>query len=162
MNTETNQNTKRGGSVAAGVMTVWIIVLLILLGGMGVVYVISEGKLGNIPDIEELQNPINKYATRVYSDDGVLMGTWSYASQNRVMVPYDSIPQNLVNALVATEDERFYDHSGIDFKAIGRAVVKRLIQGDVSRKDRKNYVDSIAASYILEDYIRKINFNGDK
>ena len=132
MNTETKQNTNRGGSVTAGVMTVWIIVLLILLGGMGVVYAISEGKLGNIPDIEELQNPINKYATRVYSDDGVLMGTWSYASQNRVMVPYDSIPQNLVNALVATEDERFYDHSGIDFKAIGRAVVKRLIQGDVS------------------------------
>ncbi len=132
MNTEQNQNKPKSGSVAIGVMTIWIVVLLILLGGVGVVFAISEGKLGNIPDIEELQNPINKYASRIYSDDGVLMGTWSYASQNRVMVPYDSIPQNLVKALVATEDERFYEHSGIDFKAIGRAVVKRLIQGDVS------------------------------
>ena len=125
------QNKKKQ-SVAKGVALVWIFVLVVLIGCVGVVYSISQGWLGNIPEIEELQNPINKYASRVYSDDGVLMGTWSYASENRVMVPYDSIPKDLVNALVATEDERFFDHSGIDFKALGRAIVKTLIMGDRS------------------------------
>ena len=128
MNTEKKENR----SVARGVMLVWIGVLVIVLAVMGVVYSISKGWMGDIPEIEELQNPINKYASRVYSDDGVLIGTWSYASQNRVMVPYDSIPENLVNALVATEDERFFEHSGIDFKALGRAIVKTLIMGDKS------------------------------
>ena len=69
-----DKEQKKNQSVAAGVMMVWICVLVILLAGMGVVYSISKGWLGNIPDIEELQNPINKYASRVYSDDGVLHG----------------------------------------------------------------------------------------
>jgi len=123
---------KSNESVAAGVMVIWILVLALLLVCVGTVYSISKGIMGNIPDIEQLQNPINKYASRVYSDDDVLIGTWSYASQNRVMVSYDSIPENLVNALVATEDERFFEHSGIDFRALARAVVKTLIMGDKS------------------------------
>lgn len=127
---ETDQKQK--GSVTKAIMLVWIFVLCVILGGSGLVLFISQGWVGNIPDIEELQNPVNKYASRVYSDDGVLMGTWSYASQNRVMVPYDSIPENMVKALVATEDERFYTHSGIDFRALGRALIKRLIMGDKS------------------------------
>ena len=134
-NMKTGQEQELGqktGSVAKGVMLVWIFVLCIILAGVGFTYSISQGWLGNIPDIEELQNPINKYASRVYSDDGVLLGTWSYASQNRVMVPYDSIPENMIKALVATEDERYYEHSGIDIRALGRAVVKRLIMGDKS------------------------------
>lgn len=123
---------KKQGSVAKAVIFIWICVLSLILAGAVAVFAISEGWLGYIPDIEELQNPISKYASRVYSDDDVLLGTWSYASQNRVMVPYDSIPENLVNALIATEDERYLDHSGIDFKALGRAIIKRLIMGDKS------------------------------
>ena len=127
-----NKEKEKKQSVAKGVALIWICVFVVLISCVGLVYSISQGWLGEIPEIEELQNPINKYASRVYSDDGVLIGTWSYASQNRVMVPYDSIPQNLVNALVATEDERFFEHSGIDFKALGRAIVKTLIMGDRS------------------------------
>lgn len=120
------------GSVTRAVIFIWICVItLLLLVGAGV-FAISKGWLGRIPDIEELQNPVNKYATRLYSDDGVQIGTWSYASQNRLIVPYDSIPQDLVNALVATEDERFFDHSGIDMRALGRAIVKTLFMGDRS------------------------------
>ena len=130
-----DKEQKKNQSVAAGVMMVWICVLVILLAGMGVVYSISKGWLGNIPDIEELQNPINKYASRVYSDDGVLLGTWSYASQNRVMVPYDSIPENLVKALVATEDERFFEHSGIDFKALGHGCGSRCERAYLAEAD---------------------------
>jgi len=107
--------------------TLWgITVGIILIGFIGV-FAISQSWLGNLPEISDLQNPINKSASRVYSDDGKLLGTWSYASENRLMVTYDSLPENLVKALVATEDERFYDHSGIDLRAIGRAVVKRCI-----------------------------------
>ncbi len=96
------------------------------------VFAISQGWFGSLPPVSELQNPINKYASRVYSADEKLLGTWSYATENRLMVKYDSLPENLVNALVATEDVRFYEHSGIDAKALGRAVVKRLIMGQKS------------------------------
>lgn len=127
-----NNKTEKKSSVAKAVIFIWICVLSLILIGGASIYAISQGWFGKIPDIEELQNPISKYASRVYSDDEVLLGTWSYASQNRVMVPFDSIPENLVNALVATEDERFYEHSGIDFRALARAIVKRLIMGDKS------------------------------
>lgn len=126
-----NEKAKRG-TVTAAVIFIWVCVILLLLAGAAGVYAISKGWLGKIPEIEELQNPINKYASRVYSDDGVQIGTWSYATQNRLMVPYDSIPQDLVNALVATEDERFFEHSGIDFQALGRAIVKTVFMGDKS------------------------------
>jgi len=78
-----------------------------------------------MPPIEELQNPINRYATQVYSSDGKIMGTWNYNRENRVLVDYSQLSPSLVQALVATEDVRFYDHSGIDFIALGRAIIKR-------------------------------------
>lgn len=88
-----------------------------------------NGWLGDMPDVEDLQNPISKYASQVYSADGELMGTWNKQGSNRIYVGYDELPKDLVNGLIATEDERFYDHSGIDFIALTRAVVKRLILG---------------------------------
>ena len=119
-------------SVNTAIKGWWIVTGIIIFMMFFGVFAISQGWLGKLPPVSDLQNPINKYASRVYSSDGKLIGTWSYASENRMMVPYDSLPENLVNALVATEDARFYDHSGIDVKAIGRAVVKRLIMGQKS------------------------------
>lgn len=84
-----------------------------------------NGWVGYMPDMEQLRNPINKYASQVYSADGKLIGTWNESKANRIAVDYNSISPHLVHALVATEDERFYNHSGIDFIALGRAVVKR-------------------------------------
>ena len=110
----------------------WFATFIILASMFLGVFAISQGWLGELPAISDLQNPINKSASRIYSADGKQIGTWSYASENRIMVSYDSLPDNLVKALVATEDVRFYDHSGIDIKAIGRAVVKRLIMGQKS------------------------------
>lgn len=107
----------------------WIVTGVIIFMMFFGVFAISQGWFGDLPPVSDLQNPINKYASRVYSADGKLIGTWSRASENRIMVTYDSLPKNLVNALVATEDERFYDHSGIDAKAVGRVVVKRLMMG---------------------------------
>lgn len=87
---------------------------------------IENGWIGNMPDFDALQSPINRYASQVISADGKLLGTWS-RNENRVYVGYDSISPYLYKALVATEDERFYEHSGIDAKALGRAIVKRGI-----------------------------------
>ncbi len=103
----------------------WVIVFFIIAAMGLAVYSISRGWWGELPPISDLQNPINKYASRVYTSDGQVIGTWSYASENRVMMSYDSLPENLIKALVATEDVRFYEHSGIDMKALARAIIKR-------------------------------------
>jgi len=92
-------------------------------------WAIADGKIGYMPPIQDLQNPINRYATQVYSADGKQLGTWSMSRENRVMVDYSDISPWLVKALVATEDVRFYQHSGIDFYALGRAIVKRGLLG---------------------------------
>jgi len=90
---------------------------------------IAEGWIGYMPPIEELQNPINRFATQIYSADGKVMGTWNFNRENRICVDYTNLSPYLVQALVATEDSRFYEHSGIDFYALGRAIVKRGIMG---------------------------------
>jgi len=84
---------------------------------------INLGWIGYLPPIDELQNPKNKYATEVYSSDLQVLGGYFYSKQNRVGVHYNEISKNVVNALVATEDVRFYDHSGVDGRAVTRAVV---------------------------------------
>ncbi len=106
-------------------ITLWLI-LLMSVGGIVVLFnLIEQGAIGYMPDIQELQNPVDKYASQVISDDGELMGTYSYSRANRIFVGYEDLSPYLVQALVATEDSRFYEHSGIDFKALARAVVKR-------------------------------------
>lgn len=100
-----------------------------VLAATGGFIAIWNGWIGYLPELEDLQNPINRYATQVYSSDGKVLGTWHLNKENRVVVPYEKISPYVVNALVATEDERFYEHSGIDFWALGRAIIKRGILG---------------------------------
>jgi penicillin-binding protein 1A len=97
---------------------VLIIVLFIL---------ISSEKLGPMPSFEELENPENNLAAEVYSEDGVLFG--KYYFQNRTWTEYKNISPNIINALLATEDIRFYRHSGIDIRGLGRAIVRSVILG---------------------------------
>ena len=87
------------------------------------------GWIGYMPDIADLQNPISRYASQVYSVDGKILGTYNMNRENRVHMDFDGLSPYLVQALVATEDERFYEHSGIDFIALTRAVVKRGLLG---------------------------------
>jgi len=98
----------------------------IILGGLLVLvllfFIAASGGLGDLPTFEELENPQSNLATEVISADGVTIG--KYAKENRTPVKYNELPQNLVNALVATEDERFYEHSGIDYRGTARAVLK--------------------------------------
>jgi len=81
---------------------------------------ISIGWLGYLPEIKELQNPINKAATEIYSSDMALLGRFSLAKENRVPINYNEIDKDVINALIATEDVRFYKHSGVD----GRALIR--------------------------------------
>ena len=78
------------------------------------------GLFGKMPSVEELQNPEANLASEVYSSDGVLMG--KYYSENRSEVKYNEISPNVINALIATEDMRFYEHSGIDAKRLTKAI----------------------------------------
>lgn len=89
---------------------------------------ICRGWIGYVPPIEELENPISKYATQILSSDNVLLGTWSL-NENRIFARKDEIAPCVFHALVATEDKRFYEHSGIDVRSVARAVVKRGVLG---------------------------------
>lgn len=84
----------------------------------------------NLPSVEQLENPQNNEASRILAADGSVLGR--YFLENRVMVDYDELGDHLVTALVAKEDERYYEHSGIDWRALGRAVVKTGIMGQRS------------------------------
>ena len=103
-------------------------VFLGIVGTIATLFLLIEnGTIGYMPDLQQLENPVDKYASQVLSEDGVLLGTWSYSRANRIFVSYDELPPYLILALIATEDERFYEHSGIDFRAVLRAVVKRVL-----------------------------------
>lgn len=86
---------------------------------------IAWGWIGYMPDVEELENPHYKFATEILSSDGKTLGTWSLSKENRVYLGYKDLSPALVNALIATEDVRFEDHSGVDIRALARAIVKR-------------------------------------
>ena len=88
------------------------IILLILLT--------YAGLFGKLPSIQELQNPSMMSSSEIYADDGTLMG--KFYQKDRINVKYQDISQNVIQALIATEDERFYQHSGIDIKSLMRAI----------------------------------------
>lgn len=85
------------------------------------------GLFGKMPSIQQLENPEADLASEIISADGVLMG--KYYAENRSEVKYSEISPNVIHALIATEDERFYDHSGIDAKALARAFISLGSQG---------------------------------
>ena len=100
----------------------WMVVLGGFTAFLLVFLLASWGVFGELPTFEELENPEKNLATEVISSDGVTLG--KYAFKNRTPVGFKDLPDNLVNALIATEDERFYEHSGIDFRGLARAIVK--------------------------------------
>ena len=111
---------------------------------------IWNGWIGYMPDMEELENPISRSASMVFSADGKMMGTYNSDRENRIIVDYNKLSPDLVRALVATEDERFYDHSGIDFKALGRAIVKRGIMGQASAGGGSTITQQLAKQLFTE------------
>ena len=109
------------------VKILWIFIALISLVCVFIFFSIATGWIGYMPPVEDLENPNYKFATEVFSEDGKVLGTYSYSKENRVFVGYNDLSPNIINALIATEDVRFAEHSGIDAYALTRAVVKRGI-----------------------------------
>ena len=128
----------------------WTLFILVVLGAATAFYAIDQGWIGYMPPIEDLQNPINRFATQVYSCDGKLLGTWNYNRENRVMVDYTKLSPALVDALVATEDARFYEHCGIDFYALARAIIKRGIMGQKSAGGGSTITQQLAKQLYTE------------
>ncbi len=102
------------------VKIVWIGFWSILLGIIGLIIATNYGLFGAMPSLEEIQNPTASVASEVFSDDGTAMG--KYYLEDRSPVTLDKISPNIIKALIAVEDERFYEHSGIDGRALMRAV----------------------------------------
>lgn len=102
---------------------------VLFAAGVGVVALlftaIANGSIGYMPPVEQLENPIDKYASQVISSDGKVLGSYAHSKDNRIYVNYQDLSPYLVKALIATEDIRFSEHSGIDAQGLFRAVVKR-------------------------------------
>lgn len=109
------------------IIIIWV-VFTAIVGGVALLFtMIAKGSIGYMPAVEELENPIDKYASQVLSSDGKMLGSYSHSRDNRIFVNYQDLSPDLVKALIATEDIRFSQHSGIDAKGLFRAIIKRGI-----------------------------------
>lgn len=116
-----NNNSARLEKYKNAVKWMWRLYAVGIIVALGIFYVLSF----DLPSFEELENPRSRIASTIYSSDGQILG--KYYIENRTPVIYDSLSNHLVNALIATEDERYLEHSGIDAKALGRVLVKTVI-----------------------------------
>ena len=104
-----------------------LIILLVLLASVATFFIILfSGGFGKIPSKTELEDLKNETATLVLSAEGNVVG--KFFSENRTNVAFDSIPNHLINALIATEDARFYEHKGVDSKALMRVLFKTILR----------------------------------
>ena len=110
----------------------WGLFILPFLMMIIIIILAASGFMGYMPPVEELENPKINLATLIYSEDGKVLGSIYYKNQNRTFVTYEQLPDHLVEALIATEDVRFYEHSGVDFRGLIRAVVFLGTRGGAS------------------------------
>ena len=101
----------------------WALILVVILFFIG----INEGLLGEMPDLEAIQNPHTAISSTVWSADGEVLG--SFFNENRIEVSYEELSLYLVKGLVATEDKRFYEHSGIDLMGLFRVIIRTGLMG---------------------------------
>ncbi|MEN8800158.1 MAG: biosynthetic peptidoglycan transglycosylase, partial [Flavobacteriaceae bacterium] len=116
------KSTAKKGSFYPFIKGFWILFGAGILAVLLLFLLASWGVFGEMPTFERLENPQTNLATEIISSDGETLGKL-YLEDNRTWVPYQELPQNLVDALVATEDVRYYEHSGIDARGTLRAMV---------------------------------------
>jgi penicillin-binding protein 1A len=107
----------------------WVIMSLPVVFLLTLFILISANRLGPVPSFEEVENPASNLAAEVYSEDNILLGKFYLQSQNRTWAEYEDISPYVIDALIATEDIRFYRHSGIDFRGLVRVLVKTILLG---------------------------------
>lgn len=125
--------------------------VVLIIGLIGMVWAFAD-----IPSFEDLESPDSNLATQVIADDGsTILSTFHI--ENRSYVTYDELSPNLVQAAVATEDVRFYNHSGIDLKSLGRVIFKTLLGGDSSQGGGSTITQQLAKTlYPREDVSSRI------
>lgn len=126
-NHNTNGTPKKKRSARGLIVTMWLLFAALMSAGFIVMVLIYNGVIGYMPPVEELKNPHDRFASVIYSADGVEIGRYFRNTGNRVYADFDEISQHVVDALIATEDSRFEEHSGIDGRALGRVILKTLL-----------------------------------
>ena len=127
MTKDNNQSTpprRRGRGL---IVTLWVAFAACVAGVFMFFFLIYNGIIGYMPPVEELKNPHDRFASVIYSADGKEIGRYFRNTGNRVYADFDDISQHVVDALIATEDVRFKDHSGIDARALGRVFLRTII-----------------------------------
>lgn len=127
-----------------------ILILITVVAFIGIYSYFNKVTSTGMPSLSKLEDPDQELSTRIMSADGTLIGTF-YSDQRRIRVPYDSIPKHFVNALIASEDRKFYDHWGPDPDRIIKAIIKRIFMGQVS-----------GASTITQQVARNLFLNQDR
>ena len=128
----------------------WFWILFSIPVVLGISLIALVWAFADIPSFEELENPDSKLATQVIAEDGEILTTFHI--ENRSYVSFEDLSPSLVEAAIATEDVRFYSHSGIDFKSLGRVMFKTLLGGDMSQGGGSTITQQLAKTlYPRED-----------
>ena len=148
----------KNGTYRRSVKLFWVVFSIGVLSFVSIFLAAGFGLLGKMPDFRQLENPKTNLATQIYSSDNKVIGKFYY-NDNRTPLYYEEIPKNLIDALIATEDERFYDHSGIDLRSTLRAIVYLGEKGGastVSQQLARQLFTGVRSRNTLDAVIQKI------
>ena len=133
----------------------WCWVLLVTPVAALLVLLLLVWAFADIPSIEQLENPDTKLATQVIAEEGEILTT--YHIENRTFVSYEELAPSLVQAAVATEDKRFYKHSGVDLESLGRVLFKTLLSRDSSQGGGSTITQQLAKTlYPRGEHVGKV------
>ena len=136
----------------------WCVFFFGLFSFVGVFVAAGFGLFGKMPEFRQLENPKTNLATQIFSSDNKILGKFYY-NDNRTPLDYEEIPKDLIDALIATEDERFYSHSGIDLRSTLRAIVYLGEKGGastVSQQLARQLFTGVRSRNTLDAVIQKI------
>ena len=148
----------KNGTYRRSIKLFWILFSIGILSFVSIFLAAVFGLLGKMPEFRQLENPKTNLATQIFSADNKVIGKFYY-NDNRTPLYYEEIPKNLIDALIATEDERFYDHSGIDLRSTLRAVVYLGEKGGastVSQQLARQLFTGVRSRNTLDAVIQKI------
>lgn len=148
----------KNGTYRRSIKLFWILFSIGILSFVSIFLAAGFGLLGKMPEFRQLENPKTNLATQIFSADNKVIGKFYY-NDNRTPLYYEEIPKNLIDALIATEDERFYDHSGIDLRSTLRAVVYLGEKGGastVSQQLARQLFTGVRSRNTLDAVIQKI------
>ena len=148
----------KNGTYRRSIKIFWIVFSIGVFSFVSIFLAAGFGLLGKMPEFRQLENPKTNLATQIYSSDNKVIGKFYY-NDNRTPLYYEEIPKNLIDALIATEDERFYNHSGIDLRSALRAVVYLGEKGGastVSQQLARQLFTGVRSRNTLDAVIQKI------